>query len=84
LLKCVNQVESMRLIEERLEGLCGAHRTGLTMKWLIIRHEYYWPMITSACYRYAKRCEECQRFGPLQNTPVEEMHVVVKPWPFRG
>ena len=66
------------------EGFGEAHRFGPTMKWLIIRHGYYWPTITTNFYCYAKGCGECQRFGPLQKTSIDEMHAVIKPWQFRG
>ena len=54
------------------------------MKWLIIRHGYYLPMIKVDFYHYAKECEECQRFRPLQKIPAKEMHAMVKSWPLRG
>ncbi|KAL3825577.1 hypothetical protein ACJIZ3_021606 [Penstemon smallii] len=35
------------------------------------------------CIQLAKGCEKCQRFGVVQRIPVEEMNVIIKPWPFR-
>lgn len=40
---------------------CGSHKSGPTMRWLIVQHEYYWLTITADCYRYTKECEECQK-----------------------
>lgn len=54
------------------------------MRWLIHRHGYYWPTITTDCFQYAKGCEACQRHGPVQRVPGEELHPIIKPWPFRG
>ncbi|KAG4921696.1 hypothetical protein JHK82_050655 [Glycine max] len=48
LLKCINQVESMRLMREIHEGLCVAHISGPMM--MLIRHGYYWPTITIDFY----------------------------------
>lgn len=62
-LKCVNQVESMRLMREIHERLCGAHRFVPIMKSLIIKHGFYWPIISNDCYQYAKGCEECKDLG---------------------
>ena len=45
---------------------------------------YYWPTITADCFAYAKGCEACQVHGPIQIVPVEELHAIVKPWPFKG
>ncbi|XP_050211578.1 uncharacterized protein LOC126661755 [Mercurialis annua] len=36
------------------------------------------------CIRYAKGCEACQKFGPIQHVPAEDLHSIIKPWPFRG
>lgn len=35
------------------------------------------------CFQYAKECEACQLYGPIQRTPTELLHPVIKPWPFR-
>ncbi|XP_050238162.1 uncharacterized protein LOC126687648 [Mercurialis annua] len=35
------------------------------------------------CIRYAKGCEACQKCGPIQYVPAEELHSIIKPWPFR-
>jgi len=56
---------------EMHEGLCRAHRPGLVMNWLMVRHGYYWQTIMTDCNQYAKGCEEFQRFGPLQKIPLE-------------
>ncbi|XP_051140012.1 uncharacterized protein LOC127257618 [Andrographis paniculata] len=40
--------------------------------------------MTEDCIKYAQRCEACQRHGPSIRIPAEEMHAVLKPWPFRG
>jgi hypothetical protein len=36
------------------------------------------------CFRYFRGCEACQRFGDVQLAPASMLHLVVKPWPFRG
>lgn len=33
---------------------------------------------------FVKSCEECQKYGHIQNVPASELHSIVKPWPFRG
>ncbi|KAM1196538.1 hypothetical protein ACFX2J_022892 [Malus domestica] len=37
LLKCVGQEESMRVMAEVREGICGAHQAGTKMRWLLRR-----------------------------------------------
>ncbi|XP_045802291.1 uncharacterized protein LOC123895859 [Trifolium pratense] len=33
---------------------------------------------------YAKGCQECQKHAGIQHVPASELHLIVKPWPFRG
>jgi hypothetical protein len=36
------------------------------------------------CFRYYKGCEECQKHGDVQLVPAALLHLIIKPWPFRG
>ncbi|CAN6678225.1 unnamed protein product [Malus baccata var. baccata] len=84
LLRCLGQEESMRVMAEVHEGICGAHQAGTKMRWLLRRYGYFWPDMEKDCKSYACGCEECQRHGPLQHVPSVPLNPVVKPWPFRG
>ncbi|KAM1135442.1 hypothetical protein ACFX19_045137 [Malus domestica] len=84
LLKCLGQKESMRVMAEVHEGVCGAHQAGTKMRWLLRRYGYFWPDMEKDCKSYARGCEECQRHRPLQHVPSVPLNPVVKPWPFRG
>ncbi|XP_070681695.1 uncharacterized protein [Malus domestica] len=84
LLKCLGQEESMRVMAEVHEGVCGAHQAGTKMRWLLRRYGYFWPDMEKDCKSYARGCEECQRHEPLQHVPLVPLNPVVKPWPFRG
>lgn len=59
LLKCLDGMETMRVMGEVHDGVCGAHQTGIKMRWLIWRYGYYWPRILEGCIRYAKGCQPC-------------------------
>ncbi|XP_050238250.1 uncharacterized protein LOC126687736 [Mercurialis annua] len=65
------------------EGVCGAHQSGVKMRWLIRRHGYFWPSILKDCMTFAKGCQSCQRYGNIQKLPAAELKSVIKPWPFR-
>ncbi|CAN6695530.1 unnamed protein product [Malus baccata var. baccata] len=41
LLKCLGQEESMRVMAEVHEGICGAHQAGTKMRWLLRRYGYF-------------------------------------------
>jgi hypothetical protein len=49
LLRCISTEESIQVMTEVHEGICGAHQLGIKMKWLIHRYGYYWPMILKEC-----------------------------------
>ncbi|XP_043699922.1 uncharacterized protein LOC122650587 [Telopea speciosissima] len=84
LLKCVSLNEATLVMAKVHEGICGAHQAGPKMRWLIRRHGYYWPTMTTDYVKYAKGCWACQTHGPVQRLPTTEFNPVVKPWPFRG
>ncbi|BFG41093.1 hypothetical protein CerSpe_273670 [Prunus speciosa] len=84
LLRCLILKESMRVIGEIHEESCGAHQSGKKMRWLIKRYGYFWPIMEKDCFDYAKRCEDCQRNGPIQHILVVPLNPIIKPRPFRG
>ncbi|CAL9012635.1 unnamed protein product, partial [Prunus brigantina] len=84
LLRCLGKKESMKIMGETHEGICGAHQGGRKMCWLIRRYGYFWPTMMKDCINYSKGCEACQRHGSIQQAPSVPMNPVVKPWPFRG
>ncbi|KAM1475185.1 hypothetical protein ACFX2I_031117 [Malus domestica] len=53
LLKCLGQEESMKVMAEIHEGICGAHQTGTKMRWLLRRYGYFWPEMEKDCKAYA-------------------------------
>ncbi|XP_051140005.1 uncharacterized protein LOC127257608 [Andrographis paniculata] len=62
----------------------GTHRASPIMRWTILQYGYFWPRISQDCIDYAQGCPSCQHHGLLQRTPVEELHSILKLWPFRG
>jgi len=51
---------------------------------LLFRQGMYWPTMLKDCVEFTKRCQECQRHARIQHVPASELHLIVKPWPFRG
>ena len=64
------------------EGICGAHQSGIKMRWLVRRHGYYWPTIFKDAKKYVANCDDFQRMG--KPTAIDEMplqsQVVIKPF----
>ena len=56
LLKCLNQEEAKVLMGEVHEGICGAHQSAYTVKWIIHITRYFWPTILEDCFEYYKGC----------------------------
>ncbi|XP_021819579.1 uncharacterized protein LOC110761418 [Prunus avium] len=84
LLLCPCTEDIKVVMNESHEGICGAHQSGVKMRWLVRRHGYYWPTILKDCIEYAKGCIKCQIYGLIQRVPAEAFHPVTKPWPLRG
>ena len=76
LLKCVNGTEAKRIIHE---GICGAHKSGPKIRWLIHYYGYYWSTISANCLAYTRECEACQIHGPVQRVPIKELYAIVEP-----
>ncbi|XP_050121406.1 uncharacterized protein LOC126599102 [Malus sylvestris] len=62
LLKCLGQEESMRVMAEVHEGICGAHQAGTKMRWLIRSEEYIEAM--------------CQGIKDLDVTRIEALNQI--------
>lgn len=84
LLRCVGFLEALEIMKQVREGICGSHQSGVKMRWLIRRYGYYWPSILKDCINYSKGCLPCQKHGNIQRISADELHSVVKPWPFKG
>ncbi|CAL9029755.1 unnamed protein product [Prunus brigantina] len=84
LLLCPSTEDIKVIMTESHKGICGAHQSGVKMRWLVRRHGYYWPTILKNCMEYSRGCIKCQIYGPIQRVPAEALHPVTKPWPFRG
>jgi len=41
LLKCLGKHGCTLIMAEAHKGICGAHQTGVKMKWLLRRHGYF-------------------------------------------
>ena len=84
LLKCISTEEAIQGMAKVHEKICGAHQSGIKMKWLIYRYGYYWPKVLKEYIEYAHGCEACQKHGLLPRLLVAELNSIIKPWPFKG
>ncbi|XP_016681170.1 uncharacterized protein [Gossypium hirsutum] len=82
LLRCVDDVEAKKILEEVHEGICGTHANGFTMARQIMRFEYYWSTLERDCINYAKMCHKCQIYADKIHAHPSTLHVTTSPWPF--
>ena len=57
LLRCLSFPNRMEVMKQVHEGVYGAHQAVIKMRWLIRRHDYFWPTILSDCINYSKGCQ---------------------------
>nr|XP_010314409.2 uncharacterized protein K02A2.6-like [Solanum lycopersicum] len=69
LLRCVDDVEATKLLEEVHAGVCGMHINGFTLANKILRAGYFWMTMENDCVRFVQRCHKCQGMdviGPIE------------------
>ncbi|KAG8496371.1 hypothetical protein CXB51_009116 [Gossypium anomalum] len=54
LLRCVDDVEAKKILEEVHEGICGTHAMVFNMARKIMRLGYYWLTMESDCINFAE------------------------------
>ncbi|XP_027357435.1 uncharacterized protein LOC113866835 [Abrus precatorius] len=84
LLRCLSKHEAYIALAKIHKGICGAYQAGERMKWMLLREGLYRPSMVKDCFEYAKSYEECQKHGNIQHVPASELHLIIKPWRFRG
>jgi hypothetical protein len=62
ILRCVDEVEAKKLVDEFHVGFCGGHYAAKTTTHKILRARYYWPTIFSHVHQFVRKCEPCHVF----------------------
>ena len=63
LLLCLTEGESMEVIKEYHECLCGGHYSWKVNAHKILKSGFYWPSLFSDVYRVVRSCQKCQLFA---------------------
>ena len=84
LLTCLSEDKAYLALVEVPKGISGAHQAGDRMKWTLYQQRVYWPTMIKDCMDYTKAYDSCQRHANTQHVPASDLHLIVKPWPFRG
>ena len=56
LLKYLSFTDNMEVMKQIYEGVFEAHQSGVKMRWLIRRHDYFLPKILRDYIIYSKGC----------------------------
>ena len=83
ILRCVDENESKKLMDEFHNGFCGGHFTARTTTHKILRAGYYWPTIFSDVHQFVRKCEPCQLFTGKQKLAALPLQPVVVEAPFQ-
>lgn len=73
LLRCVDTVEAIKLVEQVHVGVCGTHMNGLTLARKILRADYFWMTMDIDCCKFVQRCHQCQIHGDLIRVPPHKL-----------
>ena len=73
ILECLSREAGLEAITQVHKELCGEHQLGVKMRWLLQRHDLYWPKILKNGLEYAKGCQQCQRHGPFKHMPTVDL-----------
>ena len=83
ILRCVDENESKKLMDDFHNGFCGSHFAARTTTHKILRAGYYWPTIFSDVHQFVRKCEPCQLFTGRQKLAALPLQPVVVEAPFQ-
>ena len=58
LLRCVDVVEAVKLIEQIHAGVCGTHMNGLILAIKILRAGYFRMTMENDCCKFVQKCHK--------------------------
>jgi hypothetical protein len=82
ILRCVDELESKRLLVDFHSGFCGGHFAAKTTAHKILRAGYYWSTIFSDVHKMVRGCQQCQLFLGKQKLAALPLQPVVVEAPF--
>ncbi|XP_059670865.1 uncharacterized protein LOC132316401 [Cornus florida] len=81
-LKCLSPTEALVVLRQIHDGDCGNHSGGRSLAHKVLTQGYFWSYLSRNTEEYTRRCDKCQRHGPMKHQPVEDLHAMANPWPF--
>ena len=81
-LRCLNETEAAKVMEEVHEGVCGPHMNGAILANKLMRQGFFWMIMMEDCIRFIRKCYKRQVHGDISHLPPTELHSISPPWPF--
>ncbi|XP_060190766.1 uncharacterized protein LOC132620060 [Lycium barbarum] len=82
LLRCIDAKEVEKIMNEVHAGVCKPHMNRYVLAKKILRSGYYWLTMERDCFRFVRKCHQCQIHGDLIHSPPSELHPMASPWRF--
>jgi hypothetical protein len=83
ILKCIDELESKRLMIDFHSGFCGGHFAAKTTGYKILSVGYYWPTIFLDVHKMVRGCQQCQLFTGKKKLATSSLQLVVVEAPFQ-
>ena len=78
-MKCIDQDESERVLNEMHSGVCGGHYMENTTTHKVMRVGFWWPSLFKDAQVLIRNCDPYQRFARKlkfsRNTPLKSVEV---------
>ena len=81
-LKCLNEIEAAKAMEEIHEGVYGPHMNGAILAKKLMRQGFFWMTMMEDCIKFVRKCYKCQSHGDIIHLPPTELHFISSLWPF--
>jgi hypothetical protein len=82
LMKCIEQEDGIKLLEEIHYGTCGNHATSQTLVGKAFHVGFYWPSAVADAEKLVRHCANCQFFSKRIHVPTHEIQTIPASWPF--
>jgi hypothetical protein len=82
LMKCIEQEDDIKLLEEIYSGTCGNHAASQTLVGKVFRAGFYRPSAIADAEKLVQHCANCQLFSKRVHVPAHEIQTIPASWPF--
>ena len=77
LLRGIDVIEAVKLIEQIYAGVCGTHMNGFTLARKILRAGHFRMTMENDCCKFVQKCQKCKVHGDLIRVPPHKLILCV-------